>query len=151
MSCSRLTLSLCHLSESVGMCWIHLALSPICLLLALLLLLPPSCLCATTPPPLSFCLSVQITRVVPQNCLKQTLLLYFMAKRLLDLRHKGTETCTDCSVQPVTFGVQSQPSSLKLQRLCTHTYTCVRTKQHIFPAPLFSNQAYFLSSLLPIN
>lgn len=32
-----------------------------------------------------------------------------------------------------------------------HTYTCVRTKQHILPAPLFSNQAYFLSSLLPIN
>lgn len=136
MSCSRLTLSLCHLSESVGMCWIHLALSPICLLLALLLLLPPSCLCATTPLSLSFCLSVQITRVVPQNCLKQTLLLYFMAKRLLDLRHKGTETCTDCSVQPVTFGVQSQPSSLKLQRLCTHTRVCVQNNTS-FQLPYF--------------
>lgn len=92
--------------------------------------------CNNPPLSLSFCLSVQITRVVPQNCLKQTLLLYFMAKRLLDLRHKGTETCTDCSVQPVTFGVQSQPSSLKLQRLCTHTRVCVQNNTS-FQLPYF--------------
>lgn len=81
--------------------------------------------CECPPPPLFFCLSEQITRVVPSNCPKQTLLLYLMAKRLFDFSrcHKGTQTCTQCSMQPVTFGVQSQPSSLKLQRLHTHTHT----------------------------
>lgn len=112
---SAVSLSLCHLSKSVWRSWIHLALSPICLS-------PIS----SAPSPPYICLSVAVP--LPSPFFSQSgalLLLYCMAERLLrcSLCRGGRHTCTQRSVQPVTFGAALQPSLRPEVTEIAHTQT----------------------------